>query len=361
MRQRTALTIKAATLAIAMTGLFLHRAWCKDNYQYYAHKRPDPKPAYDFTLKDQDGKPFSLSSQRGKFVLMAFGFTHCPNICPTTLANLATAYELLSSEDRARVQVLFISVDPDRDTSKVLKDYVPFFNKHFIGLTGQPNQIAATAKAYGVEYEKTSQPGAVAANYYSFEHSDVVYLLGPSGKWIALYGDRQLRNSRRVADDLRHFLASSPRGDCDWQPEKTAVVKPQPVSGRQLYLEQCASCHLENGRGVSGKYPPLVGSAWVIGAPNRLTTLVVNGVQGEQHAGAARYAGVMPAWRTVLVPADTAAILTYIRQAWGNAATAISAGYVQNLTYQFASRADFWSWKELEALPPDTNAKASSH
>ena len=344
-----------------MTGLFLHRAWCKDNYQYYAHKRPDPKPAYDFTLKDQDGKPFSLSSQRGKFVLMAFGFTHCPNICPTTLANLATAYELLSSEDRARVQVLFISVDPDRDTSKVLKDYVPFFNKHFIGLTGQPNQIAATAKAYGVEYEKTSQPGAVAANYYSFEHSDVVYLLGPSGKWIALYGDRQLRNSRRVADDLRHFLASSPRGDCDWQPEKTAVVKPQPVSGRQLYLEQCASCHLENGRGVSGKYPPLVGSAWVIGAPNRLTTLVVNGVQGEQHAGAARYAGVMPAWRTVLVPADTAAILTYIRQAWGNAATAISAGYVQNLTYQFASRADFWSWKELEALPPDTNAKASSH
>ncbi len=341
-------------------GAFVGRGWSGDNYQFYARKLPDPKPAYDFTLTDQDGKPFSLSSLRGKLVLMAFGFTHCPNICPTTLANLATAYKLLSPADQARVQVLFVTVDPDRDTSKVLKDYVPFFNKHFVGLTGQPDQIAATAKAYGVEYEKTSQPSGVAANYYSIEHSTAVYLIERSGKWIARYSDGQLHNSQRMADDLRHFLAFSPPGDYDWQSEKTGVVKAQPLSGRQLYLEQCASCHLESGRGISGKYPPLAGSAWVIGAPNRLTGLVVNGVQGEQDVGGTRYAGVMPAWRTVLTPADTAAVLTYIRQAWGNAAPAISAPYVQKLSYQFASRPGFWSWQELEALPPDTDTNASS-
>jgi hypothetical protein len=97
----------------------------------------------------------------------------------------------------------------------------------------------------------------------------------------------------------------------------------------------------------------------VTGAPNRLTALVLDGVKGEHDVGGARYAGVMPAWRTVLPPAYTAAILTYIRQAWGNTAPGISAPYVQKLFYRFISRPDFWSWKELEALPADTNANAS--
>ncbi len=358
MRPRLPSTLIATALAIAITPLFVGRGWAADNYQFSAHKVLNPKPAYDFTLIDPDRKPFSLHSLRGKLVLIDFGFTHCPNICPTTLANLAAVYALLSPVDQARVQVLFITLDPERDTPKVLKDYVPFFEKHFIGLTGRPDQIRVTAKAYGVEYEDefTRKTGALG---YTIAHSAAIYLIGPAGKCIAFYGGNDLRDSRRMAEDLRQFLAFSPVGNDNWESQKTGVVKSLPASGRELYLEQCASCHLENGRGISGKYPSLVASTWVTGAPNRLTALVLDGVKGKRDPGDALPGGVMPAWRTVLPPAYTAQILTYIRQAWGNAAPAISGPYVEKLFYQFASRSDFWSWHELESLPPDTNANGS--
>jgi protein SCO1 len=359
MKRRNAAGVLGLVLITTLTGFIPLRSWGEQPYQYYALKRPNPQPAYNFTLEDQDGKSFSLGSERGKVVLLTFGFTHCSNICPTILANLAAAYKLLSSEEQARVQVLFVSLDPSRDSVKALKDYVPFFDKHFVGLTGKPDQIAAAAKAYGIEYlEKSLSPiGTVSSD--NIEHSAVVCLVSPSGQWVGFYGNRQLQNRQRMVDDLRHFLALSAKDWEDWQPEKRKVVKAPPETGRQLYLEQCASCHLENGRGVSGKYPSLAGSSWVVGPPNRLTALVVNGVKGTATTGESS-PGVMPAWRTILTPADTALVLTYIRQAWGNAAPAISARYVQDLSYQFANRGDPWSWKELEALPPDTNVTASS-
>ena len=353
MRPRFVRILIATVLAIAITP-----GWAADSYQYRAHRVPDSKAGYDFTLVDPDGKPFALRSLRGKFVLIDFGFTHCPNICPTTLANLAGIYALLSPEEQARVQVLFITIDPKRDTSNVLKNYVPFFDKRFVGLTGKSDQIEATARAYGVVYEEESQPKTSDLDY-TLAHSGAIYLVGTSGKCIAFYGNNDLRDSQRIAEDLRHFLALPPDESDNWESQKTGVVKPLPTSGRQLYLEQCASCHLESGRGIPGKYPSLVGSAWVTGAPNRLTALVLDGVTSDHVAGAGRSVGVMPAWRTVLPPAYTAQILTYIRQAWGNEAPAISGSYVEKLFYQFASRSSFWSWKELKALPPDRNANGS--
>jgi protein SCO1/2 len=356
-KRRNAAGVIVIALTIIEVVLNPPRGWCEQAYQFYALKRPHPQPAYDFSLQDQNGKSFSLGSVRGKLVLMTFGFTHCANICPAILANLAAAYKLLSAEEQARVQVLFVSIDPSRDTSKTLKDYVPFFDQHFVGLTGKPDQIATATKAYAVEYDQKPQSPSAPANSDNIEHTAEVYLVAPSGEWIGFYGNRQLQNHERIAEDLRHFLALSPEGWRNWEPEKRKVVKAPPASGRELYLQQCASCHLENGRGVPGKYPSLVGSDWVVGAPNRLTTLVVNGVKGTATANGA-YSGVMPAWRTILTPADTAAVLTYIRQAWGNSAPAISARYVQDLSYQFGER-DFWSWKELKALPADANVSAS--
>ena len=362
MRLRRAPALIAVALAAASIGLLVRHSWSDDNYQYFAHKLPDPKPPSDFTLTNQDGKPFAFSSLRGKLVLVTFGFTHCPNICPTTLANLATAYELLSPTDQAQVQVLFVTVDPDRDTAKVLKDYVPFFDKHFVGLTGKPDEIAAAAGVYNVEYEKSPEPGQGPTNSYAFNHSTSVFLVGRSGKWVGYYTDRQLDNSQRLTEDLRHLIALPPGEDFAWQSDKkdSGVIKTPLLSGSQLYQQQCASCHLENGRGIPGKYPPLVGSAWVTGAPNRLAVLVLDGVKGERGADGARYAGVMPAWRTVLPPADAASLLTYIRQAWGNTAPAISAADIRKLFYQYPARPDFRTWKELEALAPDTNANLSS-
>ena len=357
MKSRLALALFAFAFAIAPP--LAEGTSAEEGYKYYAHKISNPKKAYDFTLIDQDGESFALHSLQGKFVLIDFGFTSCPNICPTTLANLAATYALLSPKEQARLQVLFVTIDPERDTEKVLKKYVPFFEKSFVGLTGKQDKIDATARAYGVQYEDETERKAGSKDYV-IAHSAVIFLIGPSGKCIGFYGNNDLRDNKRMAEDLRHFMALPAEENDDWESQKIGVVKPLPISGRQLYLEQCASCHLENGRGIPGKYPSLVDSAWVTGAPNRLTALVLDGVEGNGDPGNARPGGVMPAWRTALPPSYTAQILTYIRQAWGNDAPAISGPYVEKIFYQFASRSHFWSWKELKELPPDTDADNSS-
>src|SRR5262245_29649582 len=174
--------------AIASMGLSRGDSCDAQPYRYYALKRADPRPAPDFKLVNQDDKPVSLESLRGELLLITFGFTHCPNICPTILANLAAAYDQLSPEEQARIRVLFISVDPNRDSSKMLKTYTSFFNRHFIGLTGKPEQIAAVAGSYGVEYQIMSESGTATGSSYNIEHSDIVYIISPSGKWIGLYG-----------------------------------------------------------------------------------------------------------------------------------------------------------------------------
>src|SRR4029434_427019 len=169
-RRQTRLPGGFASLAFVVTLLSVS-CWADDESPFYASKLGATKPAPDFTLTDQNGRPFSSASLRGSLVLMSFGFTHCPNICPTTLANLANVYNLLSPDDQARVQVLVISVDPERDTPEVLKEYVPFFDNHFIGLTGQPDEIAMMKNAYSVQYRKDAI-GAVTPNEYNIEHTD---------------------------------------------------------------------------------------------------------------------------------------------------------------------------------------------
>ncbi len=210
MRKGTIALIAVVAIILAASAFWLMRRGPADTANpYYGQKFAKPRQAFDFTLVDQNGKPFSLDSLRGKLVLMAFGFTHCPNICPTTLGDLAAVYRALPAADQARVQVLFISVDPERDTPAVLKDYVPFFDKHFVGLTGSPKQIAETAKAYGAFYEKSYQSSKIAANYYTINHSSYLYAIGPKGRWIALYNYDQLHESARIAADVERFLEAS--------------------------------------------------------------------------------------------------------------------------------------------------------
>lgn len=356
MRRRRFWRFAAAILILTAPALFPSWSGAGESYEYFARKISDPKGATDFTLQGPDAKPYSLKKLRGRFVLLAFGFTHCPNVCPTTLANLAAAYELLSPAQQARVQVLFVTIDPERDTPAVLKDYVPFFEKDFVGLTGTPEQIAAVASNYGIDYEKSLEWGG--KTNYTMNHSAGALLLDPSGRLIGSYRDDQLIKSGRVAEDLRHFLAQSDFKNFHWTSEQHGVVKTPRLSGAQLYQQQCASCHGANGEGIKGKYSALAGSAWVTGAPNRLTALVLDGVRNESKVGQTQ-GGVMPAWWRVLTPTDLAAVLTYIRQAWGNDAPAISAPYVQKLGYRFALRPGFWSWKELETLPPDKASDAA--
>ena len=232
------------------SAAFCWRHPTEEGYKYYAHKFPILKKAYDFTLIDQDGKPLALHSLRGRFVLIDFGFTECPNICPTTLANLAAIYALLSPEEQARLQVLFITDRSRTRYSEGAQEICAIFRKVLYRTYGEAGQIDATARAYGVIEDETERKAG--ARDYVIAHSTVIFLIGPSGKCIGFYGNNDLRDNKRMAEDLRHFLELSPADNDNWESRKVGVVKPLPVSGRQLYLEQCASCHLENGRGIPG-------------------------------------------------------------------------------------------------------------
>jgi protein SCO1/2 len=133
-----------------------------------------PRPAPALQLTDQDGQPFDLTSLRGSPVLVFFGFTHCTDICPTTMADLRAAVRLVSSP----VHVVFVTVDPARDDPAAMKQYVDYYQAGFVGLTGSEAQIAAAAAAWGVSYMKLP---ADAAGNYDMDHTTDVYLVGPDG------------------------------------------------------------------------------------------------------------------------------------------------------------------------------------
>jgi protein SCO1/2 len=165
----------------------------------------DPKPAPDFHLTDQNGRPLSLANLRGKLVLLTFGYTHCPNICPMTLANLNQAFSLLKPEQQSQVQVVFISVDPHRDTQAQLLGYVPFYNPSFLGATSSISEIARVARAYGVFYAADAPSNPAKPDSYNVTHSAYVYLIDKHGRWTALYENKQLFESAKLAADLVYF------------------------------------------------------------------------------------------------------------------------------------------------------------
>jgi protein SCO1/2 len=139
-----------------------------------------------FTLTDQNGSRVSETDFAGRYRIVYFGFSHCPDVCPTDLMVVGQAMRRLEAKDEAlaaRVQPLFFTVDPERDTPAALKAYVAAFHPRLIGLTGTPDEVAKVAKAHGIYYAKT-EPEAGGA--YGMDHSRLVMLFGPRGEPIAL-------------------------------------------------------------------------------------------------------------------------------------------------------------------------------
>jgi protein SCO1 len=203
--------IAAVALALALLVSFLftrYSAYRTVQESFYGQALVPAKDAFDFHLVDQNGNAFRLSQVRGKVVLFSFGFTHCPNVCPTTLSDLARIYRSLPENRRRNVQVLFISVDPSRDKPDVMKKYVPYFEESFIGLTGTEAQIGEAAKAYGAFYEIAHNPGENQENY-SVNHSAFIYLISPSGKWKLLYNFDQLGDAKNLVHDIERVLGES--------------------------------------------------------------------------------------------------------------------------------------------------------
>ena len=135
-----------------------------------------------FTLTNQDGKTVTEKDFLGKYTLIYFGYTYCPDVCPTELQVITGALEKLG-DDAKKIQPVFVSVDPDRDTPQLMKDYVSNFYPGMIGLTGTKEQIAAIAKEYRVYYSKAVEKDA-DADSYSMDHSSITYLMGPNGEFI---------------------------------------------------------------------------------------------------------------------------------------------------------------------------------
>ena len=134
-----------------------------------------------FTLADQDDRPFSSDQLKGKPTLIYFGYTFCPDVCPTSLLLMENAIARLGPEAAKKVNLVFITIDPERDTAQLLKGYVPNFGPTFIGLTGTPQQIADVARAYRVYYQKV--PGKDGGPYL-MDHSSILYLLDRNGRFV---------------------------------------------------------------------------------------------------------------------------------------------------------------------------------
>ncbi len=135
-----------------------------------------------YLLAGPGGQAISDETFRGRFQLIAFGYTYCPDICPTTLVEMAEVLKQLG-EEAPRLQAIFVSVDPARDTVDVLKKYTAFFDPRIVGLSGSPELVQRAAKNFRVRYAKVVSPGDDPA-YYAVDHSAGMYLLGPDGSFI---------------------------------------------------------------------------------------------------------------------------------------------------------------------------------
>ncbi|NXK24955.1 SCO2 protein, partial [Arenaria interpres] len=158
----------------------------------------------EFQLRDQEGRPRRKADFRGSWVLLYFGFTHCPDICPEELGKLSRAVELLEQEPGLPpLQPLFITVDPERDDAAALGHYLRDFHPRLLGLTGTPEEVRAASKAYRVY----ASPGPRDEDGdYIVDHSVLIYLLGPDGLFLDCYG--RGKSAQDIAHSVRRHMGS---------------------------------------------------------------------------------------------------------------------------------------------------------
>lgn len=193
-----------AILLLSALLLWLLLAWQPGPVGSTSHNslelatRPD---GGDFELISAQG-PVRLSDLEGQVVLLYFGYTACPDICPTNLAITALALRALEAEELDRVQVLFVSVDPERDTPDRLADYVGYFHPTMIGLTGSSQALAAAAKQYGAAYQRSD--AGDSAMGYMIDHSAHTYVIDPSGRLVEVLD--HATPAEEIVATLRRYL-----------------------------------------------------------------------------------------------------------------------------------------------------------
>ncbi len=204
LRRWTILAALAALLAIGVVGAITVR-FKTSPHQFAGLTKDPPLAAPDFTLTDETGQAFTLSSLRGQWVLLAYGYTSCPDICPATLASLTVVKQQLGPQ-ASQVRVVFATVDPERDTVEVMRQYIGHFGTDFKGLTGSLSAVTQAAQVYGVTFEKQPAVGAVG---YSVNHATFVYLLDPQFRWRVTYPFGIA--PQEIAADLHYLMAGQPQ------------------------------------------------------------------------------------------------------------------------------------------------------
>ncbi|MDF2464886.1 MAG: hypothetical protein K0Q43_3121 [Ramlibacter sp.] len=197
-RRNVLKSIACWTLAPGAAGLL---AACSESKpQYKAIDLTGADYARDFQLTDHNGQPRTLKDFRGKLVVLFFGYTQCPDVCPTSMAELSEAKKLLGA-DGNKLQGLFVTVDPDRDTPDVLKAYMANFDPTFLALRGTPEQLAEMAKEYKVYYKKAEGKTPTS---YTMDHSAASYVYDTEGR-LRLY-TRYGSGAQALASDLKLLL-----------------------------------------------------------------------------------------------------------------------------------------------------------
>lgn len=201
MKRRSALKSLAGSALVAATA-GLVAACTEGKLQFSSIDLTGADYAKDFRLADVNGQPRSLKDYQGKVVVLFFGYTQCPDVCPTTLAEMAQTKKLLGA-DGDKLQVLFVTVDPERDTPEVLKGYMANFDPSFMALRGTPEQLAAMAKDFKVYYKKVEGKTPTS---YSMDHSAASYVYDTKGR-LRLY-TRYGTGAQALASDIQLLLKS---------------------------------------------------------------------------------------------------------------------------------------------------------
>jgi protein SCO1/2 len=201
MNKRNALQLIAGSMAVAALGVGL--AACSETKQSFnAVDITGADYAKDFSLKDADGKVRSMADFKGKAVVLFFGYAQCPDVCPTTMTEMAQVKQQLG-KDGDKLQVLFVTVDPARDTPEVMKAYMGAFDPNFIALIPTPDELAATAKDFKVYYKKVDGKTPTS---YSMDHSAASFIYDPQGR-LRLYA-RYGAGVPSMVSDLKTLLGS---------------------------------------------------------------------------------------------------------------------------------------------------------
>jgi protein SCO1 len=194
---------RTAALVVVLFALVLASGCSRDGPKFQSSDITGAAFGRDFALTDHNGHPRTLADYRGKAVVVFFGYTQCPDACPTTLSALAETMKKLGP-DADRVQVLFVTVDPERDTKALLAAYAPAFDPRFVGLYGDAAATEKVAKEFKIIYQK--QPGATPGTY-TVDHSAGTYIFDPQGR-LRLYVSYG-QSPDVFAHDLRELLGSS--------------------------------------------------------------------------------------------------------------------------------------------------------